>query len=621
MRINNTATALWILHCIAILFFSLPVFGQTETMNSGNQTVIKKIRVDGARRISENYILKNLKSRKDGFFDQKIFDADLRQIVRLYSLKNLYLIRIDSVRYEFTNDSLEVRIRIYLTESKEIVIGNIVFTGNQALSSGELRNVMNSDAGRFFEPEVLEHDVEEILRLYEDRGYPFAHVAVSELKLYEEKDQPKLSIMLDIEEQQKTVLTQLDITGQEQTRADVLQREMRLTLPRLFRQSDLKAGLARLRRFPFIADAREGELTTNSDSSYRQQILITEGPSNTIDGVAGYVPKSTSSKGYFTGLANLSFQNLFGTARRLDVRWQKRDRYSQDFMIAYTEPWIFNFPLNLGGSLQQLVQDTTYVERQFTLDGNVWLGAYGAGLFGLKLKFVDAADAATGFLYNIPTSQFTAGYIGGSYDTRDNPYNPRSGIFYKAQIEYGNKHEDRFVENNAASDTLVINGQPLIVEKKTRSITTQKVTLDFESIASVTRKFVVYNALHGAVYKSPQAVVPYSEQLRFGGLKTVRGYTEDFFNGTRVGWDNFELRWLTSPRSRIFTFVDLGYYYRNAQSADDPNRIVKEEGWPLGYGFGIRFETQLGLFALDFGLGKKDSFGNGKIHFGIASQF
>ncbi|KAB2879185.1 BamA/TamA family outer membrane protein [bacterium] len=613
--------ALFIITCVAFLIFSTPAFSQTESNSIESPATIKRISVEGAAQVSESYILENLRSRKNNFFDRAALDRDLRQILRLYSLKNLYLIQIDSVHYIFSDDSSEVSIQILVTENKVISIGNIEFKGNPSLTVSDLLNVMNSNVNKSFDPKTLEMDIEEILRLYEDSGYPFAKVTVAELKLYEEKGQPKLAISLHVSENQKTMLTQLEMSGQQQTRSNVLLREMRLTLPRLFRRTDIEAGLARIRRFPFITEARAGELAANSDSSYRQQISINEGPSNIIDGVAGYVPKTTASKGYFTGIANLSFLNLYGTARRLDVRWQKKNRYSQEFLIAYTEPWIFNFPLNLSGSFQQLVQDTTYVEQQMTLDGSVWLGTFGAGLFGLKLKYVDAADPVTSFLYNIPTAQFASAYIGLSYDTRDTPYNPRKGTFYKAQIEYGRKNEDRLTANNSASDTLIVNGLPVIVEKNSRTLSTQKVTLDFETIISVTRQLVFYNALHGAVYKSPQTLVPYSEQLRFGGLKTLRGYTEDFFNGTRVGWNNFELRWLTSPRSRIFTFVDLGYYYRNASSPVDQNRIIKEDGWPIGYGFGIRFETQLGLFALDFGLGKKDSFGNGKIHFGIAGQF
>lgn len=607
--------------CTLACVFSSPGYAQSEAVSVKTVPIIKKISITGSRKITEKSLLQNLYSKKDRGFDRNALDRDLKEVARIYTSKNFYLAQIDSVQCTFSVDSSEVSIRIFITENKAIEIGRIEFIGNAFVSSSGLLNVMNSDLGKIFDPAVLEQDLEDIVRLYEDRGFPFTRIAVTELRLYEESSRPKVSLTMTVEENKKTLLTRLDVRGQQQTRESILLREMRLSLPRWYRRSDIDAGLARLRRFSFINDATEGPLNAVNDSAYALQISVTEGPSNTIDGVAGYVPKTAASKGYFTGFANLSFQNLFGTARRLDVRWQKKNRYSQDFLLAYTEPWILGYPVNLGGSIGQLVQDTIYVERQFTLDGNVWIGTYGAGLFGAKLKYIDPSDAATGFVYNIPTAQFTSAYIGISYDTRDNPYNPRTGAFYRAMIEYGQKKEDYFIAGNGARDTLYINGQPVAVEKKKRSIATQKLTLDFETIFSVTRKFVLYNGVHGITYKSPQNVVPYSEQIRFGGLKTVRGYTEDFFNGTRAGWNNFELRWLTAPRSRLFVFLDLGYYYRRAYSSDSPVRITKQDGWPLGYGFGMRFETKLGLFALDFGLGRNDSFSEGKIHFGIASEF
>jgi outer membrane protein insertion porin family len=36
---------------------------------------------------------------------------------------------------------------------------------------------------------------------------------------------------------------------------------------------------------------------------------------------------------------------------------------------------------------------------------------------------------------------------------------------------------------------------------------------------------------------------------------------------------------------------------------------------------GIRFETGLGILEVAYGLGKKDSFSEGKIHFGIINNF
>ena len=39
------------------------------------------------------------------------------------------------------------------------------------------------------------------------------------------------------------------------------------------------------------------------------------------------------------------------------------------------------------------------------------------------------------------------------------------------------------------------------------------------------------------------------------------------------------------------------------------------------YGFGIRIETRLGLFGVDYGLGEGDSFLQGKVHVGLVNWF
>ncbi len=605
-----TAAVLLVLHTAA---------AWTQESSAGTRETIKKISFHGAKRLTEKTILGKMRSRPGLIFDNDVLRKDLGEIVRLYAAHNLFLVRIDSVKFDHTADSSQITLRIFLTEGRPIEIGEIVFEGNRSVARADLLNVMNASVQAPFDPEMLERDLDDMVSLYEDRGFPFARIVISEFRLHAENARPQLSMTFSIEENQPTILSRLDMAGLKETRPPVLIREMRLPLPRPYRRSEVRNGLAQVRKFSFITDIREGELTPAGDSAFVLTFDVEEGPSNTVDGIAGYVPKTAVSKGYFTGFANLSFQNLFGTARRLDARWQKRNRYTQEFQLAYMEPWVMNYPVNLGGSVRQLVQDTIYTEREWTLDGQVWVGANTSGLFGFKIKSIIPANAPTGYAFNIPTADHTGLYVGMEYDTRDSPYNPRRGVLYNALAEYGKKNEHYFVAEPGAADTLVINDSPVTVKRQKRSVSTQKLTMRVETIFSMTRRLVLYNAVHGAAYKSPQSVVPYSEQIRFGGLKSVRGYTEDFFNGTRVGWDNFEIRWLTSPRSRLFAFADLGYYFRREWNS--LNRVIKRDGWPFGYGFGIRFETGLGLFALDFGLGKKDSFSEGKIHFGIASRF
>ena len=100
----------------------------------------------------------------------------------------------------------------------------------------------------------------------------------------------------------------------------------------------------------------------------------------------------------------------------------------------------------------------------------------------------------------------------------------------------------------------------------------------------------------------------------FGGSHTLRGYRENQFRGTRIAWLNMEYRFLMAQNARFFIFNDWGYYSVLHNTTDRQEILT-------GYGLGLRFETPLGIMGVDVGLGKKDSFRNAKIHFGLINRF
>ena len=109
--------------------------------------------------------------------------------------------------------------------------------------------------------------------------------------------------------------------------------------------------------------------------------------------------------------------------------------------------------------------------------------------------------------------------------------------------------------------------------------------------------------------------MPITDQFRFGGARTLRGYRENQFNGSKVAWANLEYRYLLARRSRVFVFLDSGYYWRRLDSGESV------EGYKLGYGFGLRIETGLGIISVDYGLGEGDGILAGKVHVGLINQF
>jgi outer membrane translocation and assembly module TamA len=63
-------------------------------------------------------------------------------------------------------------------------------------------------------------------------------------------------------------------------------------------------------------------------------------------------------------------------------------------------------------------------------------------------------------------------------------------------------------------------------------------------------------------------------------------------------------------------FCDVGYYY-----GDNPSGLV--EDFKIGYGFGVRLETGLGIMGIDYGLayGEKQGLMSGLLHVGLVNEF
>ena len=126
----------------------------------------------------------------------------------------------------------------------------------------------------------------------------------------------------------------------------------------------------------------------------------------------------------------------------------------------------------------------------------------------------------------------------------------------------------------------------------------------------------INNSIHGRELRSAQPEE--GDLYRFGGMRSLRGYREHQFLGSRVAWSNTEYRFLLARRSFLYAFFDAGYYFR---PADALRLIPQADAFKQGYGIGVQLETGLGNLGVSFALGQGDSFSNGKIHFGLINDF
>ncbi len=108
-----------------------------------------------------------------------------------------------------------------------------------------------------------------------------------------------------------------------------------------------------------------------------------------------------------------------------------------------------------------------------------------------------------------------------------------------------------------------------------------------------------------------------NELIRFGGNNIQRGFLEDELLSTTRVTGTAEFRLLLDQNSNLFVFFDQSWYERNVTN------YVHDH--PFGFGTGLSFGTNLGIFSISVALGKQFNnpilFKDSKVHVGYIAYF
>jgi outer membrane protein insertion porin family len=567
---------------------------------AGNGLILRNVEIKGNKEISDAEILKWLGLQRGSSYHLQGMPNNIAEVVRKYREEGFYRAAIDSVSTAVNADSTEFDFYLRVREGERTELGALAIRGNKAISTEEILHLFDTRVGRPLLQAQLERDILLLLKKYEGIGYPFARVEVDSLGLIEEEGRTKFRIDITVTEGSKTTIEEVKIEGNKDTKDNVIFRELRIALGEVYNDQKVEAGKRRLEKLNLFSSVSEPELYVTPKGG-GLLVKVQEGNSNSFDGIVGYLPKGGSNpSGYFTGFVNVSMRNLFGTARRLAVRWQREDQETQEIELRYVEPWVLDFPMNAGIGFLQREQDSSYVRRRFDFRADLLATEeLSLGLILSQDRVIPSSNLLTPVVSESRTSS-----VGGEirYDSRDDGYSPTSGVYYRSNYSIGRK------TFSPSSPTLSIAaGQDAIVKR---------LGVDLEFYFEPFLRQVVGTGLHARDLRSDH--IEDADLYRFGGTNTLRGYRENQFLGSSIAWSNFEYRFLLARRSYFYGFFDAGYYFRPAEGR---RGIASADGLRTGYGIGFRVETSLGLLGVSYALGRGDSFNSGKIHFGVVNQF
>lgn len=564
---------------------------------------VARIEFHGASAFSKKELTAAMKISEDAGLDSAVLVERMKEVLKLYADEGYYFASIDSYCVAYSNEEV-ARIDIYIAEGARTKLSQVVIS-----SADGFHPAVNFPAGKDFSIDAFNSGIEDALESAEEQGYPFVNLRLTDIQRVRTAGGDEISAGFSLEPGPQVKLAGVEASGNATVKSGYIVRESRLKTGAVFSPKSFSRAQRYLRNTSLFEQVALPEFV-NRDDDYFVSIKVKEKRHNSIDGAVGYIPSGAGGGGYWTGLVDLAFMNLFGSGRRFVLHWQQPYRDSQDMSIQYREPWVGGFPVGISVAFKQSLRATSYYTNSTGEDKFLTRDAELTADYSLMENILVSAgvthnevfpDSLARYATGIPHSLSWGEKVALTIDTRDEPLNPRSGYYYYTSVQSANK-------KNYVPQVSEI---PQTTQEK-------RMETDSEAALETFRGVVVHGKISIRSLQSGQKPLPVSELYYLGGASSLRGYREEQFMGTTVACSNLEIRWIMGKYSRLYVFNDWGYV------ENEGGEVVSganADRWHTGYGFGAKIETAAGILGVEYGISPGTELMQGKIHIMIRNEF
>jgi outer membrane protein insertion porin family len=206
--------------CFSYLIPGLSPAQESEESYEGKR--ITDVEFEGLVK-TDSYSVKSIVQTKPrSSFSIKTIDEDIKALYKMELFKD---IQVDVTEGE---DGLIVT---FILEELPTV-HDVIIRGNKRVSNRAIKDRILLKSGSVYKEDMVESDVAEIVKLYEERGYPNTTVTY-EVRESKEKDKktgeriPGVDLIFIVEESKKLVITALNFSGVESVSVEKLKSKMK----------------------------------------------------------------------------------------------------------------------------------------------------------------------------------------------------------------------------------------------------------------------------------------------------------------------------------------------------------------------------------------------------------
>lgn len=322
--------------------------------------------------------------------------------------------------------------------------------------------------------------------------------------------------------------------------------------------------------------------------------------SNLFNGIIGFQPNSVTDKITVTGDIQLSLNNNLNRTEKLNLQWKKIEEQTQELNLDVNWPYLFSTEIGIGGAFNLYKQDTSFIQLNTKL-----------GLLYLfspinKIELFYQKESGNKLSNSASLSDLEVNSYGISLDwiKLDNRLNPRKGYSIELTGRVGRKQ----IENSETENSNEVFDQFYYSQEVAYYLPFAK----------------KFTCLLGAdVNLSESDLIFENEFFRLGGTGDLRGFDQNSIRATTSALGNLEIRYLSDANTNFRVFYNQMWYERKAIPTDSSLQYFNDT--PLGFGAGVSFKVNSGIFNFEYALGKEQNqdilLRNGKIHFEFISLF
>lgn len=418
-------------------------------------------------------------------------------------------------------------------------------------------------------------------------GYPFSSLKLIDIK---QNDDITISAKLTIETQdQIRSLDKIIIKGYEKFPESYIKRYLKISPSKTFNIESINKKVTALNNLSFAKQIKDPEILFTKDST-QLYLYLEKTPSNNFDGFIGFTTNETTNKIEFNGYLNLLLINNLNYGESLYLDYKSDESEQKNFNLTTNLPYVFGSPLGVEASLSILKRDSTFINTKQKASLFYQLNdknSFYAGLESTESSNLSSDDD----LINI-------------IDFNSN--------FYMMRYQYFKRqNEERLFQVKS-----FLNAQFGIGKRETSTISQNQSLIDITAhhIFNLNPKNSIY--LKGIVQVINSDIYLENELFRFGGINTIRGFTENSLSANSLYVLNSEYRYKLSNSIFINSVIDV---------ANFQNNLINQKENLYGFGFGFGILTKGGLLRFIYANGKTDketfNFSNSKIHLSLKAIF